>query len=227
MTEKKEKISSSPAGKVLKPVVAIGLAAVMFCGGFLYLTSPTRMLNEALSCDYDWLEIRLTQTGQAAEHQADLSKRSLTLSKALQYLAHTNDPHQSANQFRAAWKIFIENSDLIDVQNLKGLVVQPVDSDAQLTVAAKSIALARPDALMESDRLLAESQQQALQAQAILKNQAFYIDQELKNPVGLSTLDEEQRAHETNLWKYLASSPSHATCQPKSVIASIAQWRST
>ena len=227
MTDKKEKFSSSPAGKVLKPVVAIGLAAGIFCGGFLYLTSPTRMLNAALSCDYDWLEIRLTQTGQDAEHQADLSKRSLALSKALQELAHITDAHQSANQFRAAWKVFIENSDLIDVQNLKGLVVQPVDSDAQLTVAAKSIEIERPDALMESGRLLAESEQQALQAQAILNRQAFYVAQELKSPVGLSTLDDEQRTHETKLWKYLASSPSHAVCQPKSVIASIARWRST
>ena len=227
MTDKKEKFSSSPAGRVLKPVVAIGLAAGIFCGGFLYLTSPTRMLNQALSCDYDWLEIRLTQTGQAAEHQSDLSKRSLALSKALQELAHTADAHQSANQFRAAWKVFIENSDLIDVQNLKGLVVQPVDSDAQLTVAEKSIEVERPDALMESGRLLAESEQQALQAQAILKRQAFYVAQELKSPVGLSSLDDKQRAHEANFWKYLASSPSHTVCQPKSVIASIAQWRST
>lgn len=227
MTDNKEKFSSSSAGGVLRPVIAIGLAAGIFCGGFLYLTSPTRMLNEALSCDYDWLEIRLTQTGQAAEHQADLSKRSLVLSKALQELAHTTDAHQSANQFRAAWKVFIENSDLIDVQNLKGLVVQPVDSDAQLTVAEESIEVERPDALMESGRLLAESEQQALQAQAILKRQAFYVAQELKSPVGLSPLDEKQSAHEMKLWKYLASSPSHTDCQPKSVIASIAQWRST
>ena len=227
MTDNKEKASSSSAGRVLKPVASIGLAVGIFCGGFLYLTSPTRMLNQALSCDYDWLQIQLAQTGQAAEHQSDLSKRSLALSKALQELAHTTDAHQSANEFRAAWKVFIENSDLIDVQNLKGLVVQPVDSDAQLTVAEKSIEIERPDALMESGRLLAESEQQALQAQAILKRQAFYVAQELKSPVGLSTLDEKQRAHETNLWKYLASSPSRADCRPKSVIASIARWRST
>lgn len=227
MTDNKEKFSSSPAGRILKPVIAIGIATVVFCGGFLYLTSPTRMLNQALSCDYDWLQIQLTRTGQAAEHQSDLAKRSLALSKALQELARTTDVHQSASQFRAAWKVFIENSDLIDVQNLKGLVVQPVDSDAQLTVAAKSIGIERPDALMESDRLLAESQQHALQAEAILKRQAFYVAQELKSPVGLSTMDEKQRTHETKFWKYLASSPSHVACQPKSVIANIARWRST
>ena len=227
MTDNKEKFSSSPAGRVLKPVIAIGIATGIVCSSFLYLTSPTRMLNQALSCDYDWLEIRLTQTGQAAEHQSDLSKRSLALSKALRELAYTTDVHQFASQFRAAWKVFIENSDLIDVQNLKGLVVQPVDSDAQLAVAAKSIKVERPDALMESDRLLAESQQQALQAEAILKRQAFYVAQELKSPVGLSPLDKKQRAHEMKLWKYLASSPSHTACQPTSVIASIARWRST
>ena len=225
-----DKSTAFVTGKALRHTLAISVAAAMFVGGLLYLTSPTRILNQTLSCDYEWLEIRLTQTGQKAEFYADLNTQSLELAKALQYLTQAARPKASGTSskaFRSAWKVFVENSDLLDRQSLKALTIQAVDSDAQQEVAVKAFKNVMKDAEAETQQLLAHSNDNLRKSQIELRHQTAYMAQQLKNPIGLSTLDNEQRKHEMPFWGYLARSPSHAACEAPSILASVAKWRSS
>jgi len=96
----------------------------------------------------------------------------------------------------------------------------------QIRAATQAFQSVEGDALRQADQLLTQSTRQSAKSEKALKQQALFITQEIKNPVGLATLSDAQQKHESGIWQYLTSSPSHSVCQPSSALAKFAKWRS-